>query len=61
MTFVLTTLKHSVKHRPNMGEQVKADKEREKPRKVGPPDKTISVRSEGTTVQMWDSRVAGKD
>ena len=44
---------------PNLGERINADKERKAQREVGPLAKTISVRSEGTTVQMCDdSKVA---
>ena len=52
LNFALKSVKHSTVHRPRIGERVKAYKESQGPRKVCPPDKTISVRSEGTAVQM---------
>ena len=62
VTFAWASVKHSMVHRPHIGMQVKADKESKEPRTVGPLDKTISVRGEGTTVQMWDrdGKVAGR-
>ena len=37
-----------------MGEHVKAGKETKKTRTVDPPDQTISMSNEGTTVQRWE-------
>ena len=44
--------------RPHFGEQVKAGTESLEPQNIGPPDETISIKSEGTTVQSGDSQVA---
>ena len=55
-TLALMNVKHPVVHRPTVGEQVEATKESKEPWKVRPLDKTISVRSEGTAVQMCGER-----
>ena len=62
VTFALTSVRHSVVHRPKIGEHVKADKEeRKESREVGSPDKSIWTDGEGTTVMMCgDSRVADR-
>ena len=52
VNFALMIVTLSVVQRPDMGERVKADKERKEPRTLGPLDKIISVRSDGTAVQM---------
>ena len=47
--------------RPKIGEHVRADKERKERWTVSPPDKTIWIRSDDTTVQMCgDNHVAEK-
>ena len=61
VTRVLMNVEHSVVHRPRIGEGVKPNKERKEPRQWGPSDKTITIRSEGTSVQVCgDNIVADK-
>ena len=58
---LLMSVKHPVLHRPKIGERSKPNKERKEPRQLGPPDDSICIRTEGTTVQMFgDSNVAEK-
>ena len=48
-------------HRPKIGEGIKPNKERKEPRKLDPPDSSIAIRTEGTTVQTCgESNVAEK-
>ena len=61
VTFALSSVKHSVAHRPRIGERSKPVKEKKEPKILGPADISISYRTEGTTVQMCgDSNVAEK-
>ena len=58
----MTSVKHSVAHRPKIGECVKnTTNDRQEPRIFGPPDESVSVRTEGTTEQICaDRNVAEK-
>ena len=52
MTFALNSVKHSVAHRPKIGEEVRTHGTTKEPRRLGPPDSMIPLRPGGTTAQM---------
>ena len=59
VTFAMFIVKLSVAHRPKVGECVKSNKEEQEPMTLGKPDSSISIRTEGTTVQpCGNSKVA---
>ena len=53
--FSVLSVKHSVAHRPKIGECVESDKERKDPRMLRPPDESISNGAEGTTVKYKEN------
>ena len=61
VTLAMMSAKHSAVHRPIIGESIKPNKDRKAPRKLEPPVSSVTIRSDGTTVQVCgDSNVAEK-
>ena len=60
VTFAMMSEQHSVAHGPKIRESIKPNKERKEPKKLEPPDSSIAIHSEGTTVQMCGRNVAAK-
>ena len=61
VSYAMMSAKQSVAHRPKIRQSSKPNKERKQPRILVPPDSSVSIRTEGTTVQLCgDSKVAEK-
>ena len=59
VTVAMMKVKHSVVHRPKIGESVTPNTERKEPSHLDPPDLSIALRTEGTAVQLCGNSNVG--